>query len=156
VVNASPLIFLANAGLLDFLRLAGDPVMVPLAVVREIQPGGLADAAYRALTQTNWLVTVDPGPVPPVIQSWSLGDGEASVLTWALTHPGTEALVDDLLARRCAASLGLAVRGTVGLVLTAKQRGIIAAARPVLEALRQSGMYLSDRVMNQALAVGGE
>ncbi|MGB3511246.1 MAG: DUF3368 domain-containing protein [Microcoleaceae cyanobacterium] len=42
------------------------------------------------------------------------------------------------------------------LVLTAKKRGIIPLARPVLEQLRQNGMYLSDRVINQALILVGE
>jgi predicted nucleic acid-binding protein len=85
-----------------------------------------------------------------------LGDGESSVLAWAYQYPGTEVIVDDLAARRCAAALGLPVRGTLGLVLIAKQRGAITAARPVLERLRQSGMYLSDSVLNQALALVGE
>jgi predicted nucleic acid-binding protein len=58
--------------------------------------------------------------------------------------------------RRCATTLGIPIRGTLGLVLTAKQRGEISTARPVLEQLRLSGMYLSDRVMNQALALVGE
>jgi predicted nucleic acid-binding protein len=48
------------------------------------------------------------------------------------------------------------VRGTLGLVLVAKQRGRIPAARPVLESLRASGMYLSDSVLNKALALVGE
>jgi predicted nucleic acid-binding protein len=65
--------------------------------------------------------------------------------------PGTEVILDDLAARRCAATLGIPVRGTLGIVITAKQRGAIPAARPVLEQLRLCGMYLSDRVINQAL-----
>jgi predicted nucleic acid-binding protein len=48
------------------------------------------------------------------------------------------------------------LRGTVGLVLAAKQAGRIAAARPVLERLRDSGMYLSDAVLNRALSRVGE
>jgi predicted nucleic acid-binding protein len=48
------------------------------------------------------------------------------------------------------------VRGTLGLILTEKKRGAIPKARPVLEKLRQSGMYLSDRILNQALALIGE
>jgi predicted nucleic acid-binding protein len=64
--------------------------------------------------------------------------------------------VDDLAARRCAATLGVPVRGTLGLVLIAKQRGEIPAARPVLEELRQAGMYLSDAVLNRALKRVGE
>lgn len=45
---------------------------------------------------------------------------------------------------------------TVGIVLAAKQRGLIPLARPLVERMRQSGMYLSDRVMNSALAIVGE
>ncbi|MEH2009054.1 MAG: DUF3368 domain-containing protein [Nostoc sp.] len=64
--------------------------------------------------------------------------------------------MDDLAARRCAAVLGIPVLGTLGIVLTAKQRGKITRARPIIENLRSSGMYLSDRVINQALALVGE
>lgn len=156
VINASPLIFLSRGGLLDLLQLLGDEVLVPSAVALEIQQRGAEDATVLALSQTNWLIVVETPPTPEIIQSWDLGKGESSVLTWAYTHPDTEAIVDDLAARRCAAVLGIPVRGTLGLVLTAKQRGKVAAARPILENLRSLGMYLSDRVINQALALVGE
>jgi predicted nucleic acid-binding protein len=78
------------------------------------------------------------------------------VLAWAHAHPGTEAILDDLVARRCAATFSIPVRGTLGLALIAKQRGRIPSARRVLEQLRQGGMYLSDYVMNEALARVGE
>jgi len=61
-------------------------------------------------------------------------------------------IIDVLAARQCAWALRIAVRGTLGLTLIAKQRGHIPPARRVLEPLRQSGMYLSDKVMNKALA----
>ena len=72
------------------------------------------------------------------------------------TRPGTEAIVDDLAARRCAHALGVPVRGTLGLVLLGKERRRLPAARPVLEFMRQAGMYLSDRVMERALRMVGE
>lgn len=78
------------------------------------------------------------------------------MLAWAQANPGTDVIIDDLAARRCAAALGIPVRGTLGLVLIAKQRGYVQAARPVLLQLRQAGMYLSDRVMDQALKLVGE
>ena len=156
VINASPLIFLSRGGLVDLLQLLGDEVLVPSAVAVEIQQRGTEDPTVVALRQTNWLVVVETPPTPEIIQSWDLGKGESSVLTWAYIHPGTEAIVDDLAARRCAAVLGIPVRGTLGLVLTAKQRGKIAAARPILENLRSLVMYLSDRVINQALALVDE
>ena len=74
----------------------------------------------------------------------------------AYAHPGSEAILDDLAARRCAATFNIPVRGTLGLALIAKQRGRIPSARHVLEQLRQGGMYVSDEVMNRALALVGE
>jgi predicted nucleic acid-binding protein len=94
--------------------------------------------------------------VPNQIQAWGLGAGESSVLAWAHASPGSEAIIDDLVARRCAAAFNIRVRGTLGLALIAKQRGRIPSARRVLEQLRQGGMYLSDHVMNEALARVGE
>jgi predicted nucleic acid-binding protein len=44
----------------------------------------------------------------------------------------------------------------MGLVLIAKRRGLIPAARPILEMLVARGMYLSATVIEQALALVGE
>ena len=156
VFNASPLIFLAEAGQENIARLAGSPLQVPKAVVEEIERFGPSDPTSLAIRRWDWLAVVDPGPAPAIIERWDLGRGETAVLTWAYTHPGTTAILDDLAARRCATSLGLPVRGTLGLLLIAKQRGVIPEARPVLNRLRAAGMYLSDRVANRALRMIGE
>jgi predicted nucleic acid-binding protein len=156
VVNASPLIFLSRAGLLDSLRLIAETVMVPTSVTTEIQRRGPVDIIAQALQNAAWIVAVEDPPIPQLIQAWDLGEGESAVIAWAYIHPGTEAIIDDLAGRRCAAALGIPVRGTLGLILTAKRRGRIPQARPVLERLRQAGMYLSDRIMDQALALVGE
>jgi predicted nucleic acid-binding protein len=155
-VNASPLIFLAQAELLHLLHLVGDSGVVPAAVMRELEAGAHIHDTARAVRETPWLTVVEMHEPVESIQVWDLGAGESAVLAWVLDHHGTEAVVDDLQARRCAASLGLAVRGTLGLVITAKQRGEIPAARPVIEQLRDAGMYLSERVLNLALKKVGE
>jgi len=153
VVNASPLIFLARADLIDLLRLVGDMVVVPSSVASEVLRRGSTDPAAQAIVTTPWTNTVETGAIPELIQAWDLGKGESSVLAWAYAHSGTEAILDDLAGRRCAASLGIPVRGTLGLILTAKKRGVVPAARPILERLRYSGMYQSDAVLNEALAL---
>ncbi len=155
-VNASPLIFLAQAGLLDLLRLVNDTGVVPGAVLREIEAGAHIHDTAQVVRQTDWLTVVKGEGIPESIQIWDLGEGESAVLAWALSHPGADAVVDDLQARRCAATLGLPVRGTLGLVIAARQRGKIPAARPVIERLMEAGMYLSDAVVNLALRKIGE
>jgi len=156
VFNASPLIFLAQAALTDLTRLAGEPMFVPRAVIEEIEQYGSNDPTAKEIRKADWLNVVDAETAPSIIERWDLGRGETSVLTWAYNHRGTTAVLDDLAARRCARSLAIPLRGTLGLVLIAKQRQLIPAARPILEQLRRTGMYLSDRIMNHALRIVGE
>jgi len=91
-----------------------------------------------------------------MIQAWDLGPGESAVLAIAYAGPEREVIIDDLAGRRCAASLKIPVRGTLGVVLLAKRKGRIDRARPVVEQLRRAGMYLSDDVVSEALALVGE
>ncbi len=156
VTNASPLILLARGGYFELLALAGTPVLVPRQVADEIDRRGATDVTARAVREAPWIRIIDLVAVPPVVQAWDLGPGESAVLGWAHQHPGTEAIIDDLAARRCARVLGISVRGTLGLVLLAKQRAKIPLARPVVEALRREGMYLSDQIVNDAVALVGE
>ena len=156
IVNASPLIFLSKSGHLDLLQLAGEQVLVPEPVALEIRRRGPEDVTARALDETPWLRVAPAPTIPPVIQAWDLGPGESAVLALAYERPGTEAVIDDLAGRRCAASLGIPVRGTLGLVLIAKRHGRIEQARPVIQRLLETGMYLSDRVVREALKLVGE
>jgi predicted nucleic acid-binding protein len=156
IVNTSPLVFLVRAGLLEMLRAGDHEVVVPEPVIVEIRGHGEDDPTVKAIREVDWL-TVVPGPVvPKEIRAWDLGPGESAVLALALDEPGSRVVIDDRDARRCARSLGIPVIGTLGLVLLAKEAGRIAAARPVVERLRESGMYLSDPVVNEALAHVGE
>jgi predicted nucleic acid-binding protein len=156
VTNASPLIILSRAGRLGLLRLAGETIIVPSAVVDEVRQRGEDDPAYRAIVETPWLLPRATPPIPASIQRWGLGAGESAALAWALAQPGTEAIIDDLRARHCAASLGIPVRGLVGLVLSAKDQGMVPLARPVLYELRQFGLYVSDQLLADALRRAGE
>ena len=156
VVNASPLILLDGGGLLSILKGSFSNVLVPQEVSREVLRGPVSGDLSILLTSPSWILTKDAPPPPDSILVWDLGPGETAVLSYALRHAGVTAVVDDLLARRCANSLGLPISGTLGMVLAAKQRGEIRSAREVLETLRQNGMHLSDRVMNRALALVGE
>lgn len=156
VVNASPLIFLSRVDFTDLLRLSASDVVVPSPVYEELRRRGPTDSAVNAIEGSSWIRVVDAPDIPASIVSWDLGYGESSVLAWGKANPHSEVVIDDLAARRCAAALGLDVRGTLGLVLLGKKRGRIELARPVLENLRDSGMYLGEDVLTRALELVGE
>jgi predicted nucleic acid-binding protein len=157
VANASPLILLAKGGCFELLRVAGEKVVVPRAVASEVRQRGPNDPTVQAIGRSPWIEVVNDPMIPGSIQSWDLGSGESAVLALAFAKPeAAMVILDDRAARRCAAALGIPVLGTLGIVLLAKQAGMIPAARPVVERMRDAGMYLLDRTMNQALALIGE
>jgi predicted nucleic acid-binding protein len=104
VVNASPLIFLSRAGLIDLLQLISAEVIIRESIEHEIE---VRDPTAQALANTSWLVVTQTPSVPAQIQAWGLGPGESSVLAWAYSHPGSEAIIDDLAARRCAGAFSI-------------------------------------------------
>ena len=105
-----------------------------------------------------WLSNVLPERPTDVdlLRALSFGAGESEALAVALGRPGTAVLLDEKRARRFAASRDIPVVGTVGVVLRAKQRSLISAVRPVLDALAQSGFRISEALYDGALERAGE
>ena len=156
IVNASPLIFLSRSGYLDLLQAFTKEVRAPEPVASEILRRGQHDISAGAIEQTEWLIITPVAHIPAAITEWGLGAGESSVLALALAHPGAEAIIDDLAGRKCAARLSIPVRGVLGIVLIARNRGLIPKARPALEEMMTAGLYLSRKVLNEALRRVGE
>lgn len=156
IVNASPLIFLGNAGHLELLRvLEASRIVVPQPVFDEVMGGGHTDTAARALSEANWMERWPAPRIPDSIAAWDIGRGESAVIATALQEPGARVVIDDLNGRKCALAHGLSVNGTLGVVIAAHRQGRIADPRQVLLELRASGMWLSDEVIARALRIAG-
>lgn len=155
VVNASPLITLFRSGQAGLLPQLFPKVIVPGAVWNEVTGGDRDDPAALELV-------VQPWPVQEIVitssrvAAWNLDDGETSVLSYALENPDYRAVVDDAEARRCARTLGIRTLGTGGVLVLAKQRGLIASVAESLNRLRQAGLWLSDDVARPILKRAGE
>ena len=128
IINASPLIFLSRSGYLGLLQAFAKEVLAPEPVASEILRRGRHDISARAIEQTEWLIITPVAHIPPAITEWGLGAGESGVLALALAHPGAEAIIDDLAGRKCAARLSIPVQGVLGIVLIARNRGLIPDA----------------------------
>jgi hypothetical protein len=99
VVNASPLIFLPRAGLLDLFGLIAETVLVPTFVTTEIQRRDPIDITAQPLQNTAWIVSVEDPPIPRLIQAWDLGEGESPILAWPYTRSGAEVSMVNLAGR---------------------------------------------------------
>ncbi len=158
VFNASPLIVLAKAGLLDRLIVLGNPARVPQAVVDEIlRVDDENDPARRWLERDPVLIEVVPTPpMSPFLAAWDLGAGESAVISLAAEQSGSVVVLDDLAARRCAEAHGIPFTGTLGLVLVAKRWGLIDSAGEALELIVSAGLHISPRVLADIRAKAGE
>jgi predicted nucleic acid-binding protein len=155
VANASPVIVLAKAGFLQILKDLPNELLLPEAVVAEILAGPPSDLARQAL-EHGWGQRVAPASIPSEFVEWGLGPGETAVLAVSRERPTCEAILDDAAARACAKVFGIPLIGTLGVILRAKKRGLIAQAAEVLKAVRAAGLHLDDRIIRLALGRVGE
>jgi predicted nucleic acid-binding protein len=82
--------------------------------------------------------------------------GECAAIILAEELSANQLLLDDLAGRREAQARGLPVIGTVGIVLLAKERGLIFSVTEVLDELIANGTRIGQRLYDYALAVAGE
>ena len=155
VVDASPLILLANVGCEHLFAALADDVVVPQAVAREVRAGPKNDRARQLVTRRFWRTANTPPP-PASLLAWDLGAGETAVISYTLAHPGYAAILDDAAARRCAKAFDVPIKGTLAIVLLAKQRQLIPSARSLLLQLRSNGFRIDETLIAAALAAVGE
>lgn len=150
IVNTSPLVLLHAINQLELLhKLAGD-VSIPVAVLEELKAGAGHDTCYERVRALDWIRVEKAFQLTDEIVRWDLGAGEAEVLALGIARPESTVVIDDLVGRRSARSLGIKVTGTIGIVLAAKQLGLLDRARPMIEELVNHPLYIDAEILARA------
>lgn len=151
VINASPLITLAKISQINLLTQLCSEIVIPNGVVEEINVGSDDDPAKIWLSNEGQLWIREVEQIDTEVARWDLGLGESHVQSWVYSNPGYEAILDDRAAKNAALALKIPVRGTLGIILLAKQQGIIIAAKPLFEQLVQVGFRVTPEILAAAL-----
>lgn len=135
-------------------------VIVPQTVYDECtsditMPGARAVKAAVAIGQIQVRPDVARLDSDSLDERSALDAGELAAIDMALTLH-CPVLIDERLGRQAAQRRGVTVIGSAGLLLVAKQRGLISAVEPILDQWRQSGYFLSDGVLRAVLERAGE
>ncbi len=153
VADAGPLIALAR---LEQLALPAKlfRVMVTSTVLAEceVKPDCDEGLAIRNAVDRRLFRLID---APDIDCAWGIDAGEASAIAVAL-EVGGGVLIDDKAGRAVASRLGCPLLGTVGVLVLGKRKGLVAEVRPLLDRLRQSGYFLGDALVVDALRLAGE
>ena len=156
IADTGPILSFARAHRLEVLHAVVGTLVIPEAVYEEIVMSGAGRPGADEVRQAAWITQervsdrafVDQ--LPP-----SLNIGEREVLALARERGGV-VLMDDHDARRVAHEQGIASIGSLRILAEAKQRGIIFAVKPLLDALMATGTYLSDTLYRSFLRDMGE
>lgn len=153
VSNTTPLISLADIGLLWVLNELYGEIRIPEAVMNEI----ISDPARSEVSSSGW-IKVCPVPESPGkrIYSSRLHAGEVGTIILAETLHADLVLMDDNAAKKTAKYLGMKVTGTLGVIMRAKREGLIDAVEPYIRALIEDGMYISPKIIDYVLTESGE
>jgi predicted nucleic acid-binding protein len=82
--------------------------------------------------------------------------GEASAISLALELQPSLLIIDDLKGRKLAHRLNLTFTGTLGLLLKAKEKGIILHLRPVFEKIQSTNFRIAPKLYIAILQKVGE
>jgi predicted nucleic acid-binding protein len=146
VFDASPLIVFHQVGHFDLLRGLFRQIVVPTAVAQEVAPS-LGQLPSWVQERAVLSVPALPG---------KLDDGEREAIALTVQLSADFIALDDLPARRAAAGLGLTVIGSLGLLVRAKDHGLIREVRPTMDEMISTGLYASERLYHEILEAAGE
>ena len=117
----------------------------------------MASPPSASVSRPAWIrVQAVRQPLAPATLQVPLDDGERAAISLALEVGAQWLILDDYPARRLAVALGLPVVGTLGILIKAKQKGLLPAIRPQIKALLQANFYITPALYQHALALAGE
>ena len=155
VADSSVLIALAKVGRLDLLRDLFGRITVPDAVWGEVTAEGDRPGA-TAVAAEAWIEVVQADRALAIAHEVLVDAGEAAAIAVAQRSPLSLLLLDDSRGRRLALRLGITIKGTLGVLVMAKQRGLLSEVRPLLDDLERNGLYLSGELRAVTLRAARE
>ena len=157
IVNTTPLIALAGFGHLNVLEKLYGEVTIPRAVYNEICAKPDTECAKQLQQALDWIAIEDiVNTEAKMYYKTQLHDGEVEVMILAKEKKADLIIVDDNNAKKHAKYLGLPVTGTIGVLIKAKNLGIVSALKPLLERMLENHIYMSSALMQMCLEEVGE
>ena len=153
VSDTGPLAVLFKAKLLSILKELHEEVLVPRAVERELRRKPEGADIFRDNIGINATEVENIELVKALMLV--VDEGEAEAIALAL-HSGARLLIDEKRGKNAAKALGLEIRGTLGLFVEAKNKGIIRSVKDCIDELLELGYYLDYELIEEVLRKADE
>jgi predicted nucleic acid-binding protein len=146
ISDTSCLIILDKIDELELLMKVGHSVYVTPIILEEF-----------ARSLPEWISVASPINTQfQQILELELNKGEASAIALSLDIDNSILIIDELKGRKIADKLGLRYSGTFGLILKAKQLGVISSVKPILNKIRSTNFRFDEQLFETVLEQAGE
>ena len=156
VVNTSPWISLSICGQINLLERMFKNIYMPVQVREEIMAGGIGSVGVKEFKTSPWLKISQVHDKEKLELLYELDKGEAEVIILAKEQNIKKVLIDEKIARQQAKILGLEVIGTLGLLLKAKNKGLLSSIKPLIKKILDNGVWINDEIVKGILKEAGE
>ncbi len=155
IADSSALVAISTYQGLGWLEHLFGIVLVPTAVYNEVCTQSKPQASQLQAYLDGRVRIVDLSRFN-LQKTAGLGAGELEAIALYKAENAQLLLIDDQKAKKSAFANGLETLGSVGLLLLAKEKGLIKEVRSCLTLLEQSDIYLSNKLIEQILRTAGE
>ena len=159
VADAGPLIGMARIGQLSLLQNIYGSIIIPPKVFEELKipsdkPG--ASAVSEAI-KAGWIKIVElKRPSDSIILRLLVDAGEAESIQLAFEQNAHLLIIDDRKGRKIAKSRNIRIIGTGGILISAKETGLLIKVSPVLNELANVGYRLSPGLCKRIIELANE
>lgn len=157
ISNTTPISNLIRIQQLPLLTALFGEVWIPEAVAHELDRGAKILGAWQDAPGSQALRIAKPldGPFLRQLES-VLHAGEAAAIALAVETKAELLLMDELEGRRVALYHSISLSGTLGILLKARQRGLVEHLAPLIDALQSSNFRIHPELRRQVLRAAGE
>jgi predicted nucleic acid-binding protein len=159
VSNTTPIIAFAKINRLEILEYLFGRIYISEGVYKELISNKKFIFEIEQITKSSFIIVkeVKNRLAVELIQKMhglNMGESESIILFKELG--GDLLIMDEKKGRKVASSLDIELTGTLGILLKAKQEGIIIELKPILEKLIESNIRISHELYKEILKSANE
>lgn len=158
ISDSSPISNLILVDKIELLHQVVGDVIIPFGVYNEIQKLHDFNINLTLFDSVDWISVRTVGNIDFVNElRLSLDVGEAEAIALSLEIHADFLLIDERYGQSIASKLNIRTIGLIGILIKAKQRGIISEVKPVIDDLiRNAGFWIAKKLYAEVLNKANE
>lgn len=149
ISDTSSISNLIQIGRLDLLHQLFGQIIITTSVFEELS---VIEIQRQALHEISWIEIKTPhnrNLVNSLLKDLDIGEAESIVL--AIELGAKHLIIDEFKGRIVAENLGINIVGVLGILIMAKNNGLIPVVKPIIEELLQVGFRLNQQLIAKVL-----